>query len=161
MLLSRVLPKSQDPDLARTQAVFITLGLIVLALALPFWLSNFFPNGTPDTTKSLITGAVVVLISWDMVNDIVGAAISAAKKKSIDDYLENNSSDGIRKKQDLEFYAMLPIHSRRGSLSLERVHDEQELKRIKRNVIARELIVITLGNDDELLKAIALRACLK
>ena len=161
MLLSRILPKSQNPDFARTQAVFITLVLIVLALALPFWLSSFFPNGTPDTTKNLITGAVVLLISWDMVNDIVGAAISAAKEKGIKDYLKNNSSDGIREKQDLEFYAMLPIDSRRGSLSLERVHDEQELEVIKKNVIARELIVRTLGNDDELLQAIALRACLK
>lgn len=161
MLLSRVLPKSQDPDLARTQAVFITLGLIVLALVVPFWLSSFFPDGTPDTTKNLITGAVVLLISWDMVNDIVGAAISAAKEKGIEDYLKNSSSEGIREKQDLEFYAMLPIDSRRGSLSLERVHEEQEFKRIKRNVLARDLIVRTLGNDDELLQAIALRACLK
>lgn len=161
MLLSKVLPKSQDPDLAKTQAVFITLGLIVLALALPFWLSNSFPDGTPDSIKNLISGAVVLLISWDMVNDIVGTAISAATKKSIEDYLKDNSSESIREKQDLEFYAMLPIDSRRGNLSFERIHKEQELKMIERNVIARNLIVINLGNNDELLKMIALRACLK
>jgi|GEM_PF-2007795 len=83
-------------------------------------------------------------------------AIDAAIEEGIQQYPPDRE---ILAKQELEFYALLPLDLRRGNSSILRLRDDIDLENVQSNALARELILRVLGGENDLLNAIAGRAC--
>lgn len=175
MIFSKILPKSQNPDLAKTYAVFTVLFLIFtafivalfLAFALPLLVSHSIDKDAPESTKlainvvsTLVTSGLLAFISWDMVNEMIGSAIQAAVKEIIVDYQSRHTSEAILNRQNLE-YSSAVSHISKQEINLLSQIVEKSPHQILHRRFAREAVIRGLAYDDKFLLGIALSASRK
>jgi ABC-type xylose transport system permease subunit len=112
MIVSRL---SRKPD--KNWAVFTALFLIFIS----FVIASLLPSLKGTQNLELIFTSLFVLISWDMVNAMVGGAIDqaveSANQQNIDN-LKANTQEEYLKKQDAEFQAWVSSKYVRSSYSL-------------------------------------------
>lgn len=176
MIFSKVLPKSQNPGLARTYAIFTTLFLIViafilalfLAFGLPLLLSHWLDKDTPESIKStinvlicLVTSGLLVFISWDMVDSMIGSAIQAAVDELIEDYKSRHTSEAIIERQNLEFLSAVSLISKQQTNLTLKIAIEQSSHQVLDRRFARDAVMRGLAYDDRFLRGIALSASRK
>lgn len=117
MILSRVIPKTRNPEFAKNTAVLMSLILIFaaflissfLAFGLPVVLPRILPENASESTEltvqvltSLITGGLFLFVSWDMVYGLVGSAISAAAEKEFHERIQPHLEDIKACRKDLD-----------------------------------------------------------
>lgn len=179
-LISRLLPKSKNPELAKTYAVFTALFLIFLsyfvALGLAFGLPIILSKILPDTASkdielyvSIALGVVVtaffVWMSWDTVDAMVGTAIKADAEdtkqrleKKLEQYKAENAEKEYVKRQNLEFVSVVLKDLSNEPIEGTEKYSDESLRQAFRRRIARDAILRELAYNDVLLKKIALEA---
>lgn len=178
-LISRFLPKSEDPDLAKNQAVFTAIFLIfggcmiipLLYFVLPEWLSNNLPNSmSPDSKKNIIAFAPIlltlacILFSYDMINAMIVSAIKAdvnlskrsmeldilSLEEEFEEYKKKIAGNEEVKNQELEFRLYYNSLMRRKDEYIDQPMSQSFRKRFVRDAIIRGL-----AHNDDLLDKIA------
>jgi len=179
-LISRFLPKSKNPELAKNQAVFTTLSLVFLsycvALCLAFGLPILLPKILPDNASEAVKlyiqialGAVMTVfflwMSWDTVDAMVSSAIradvSVTEKRlaeELEQYKAENSEKEHIKRQNLEFTAIVLEDSSSEIIDGLEGYSDKALRQAFRRRVARDFIIRELAYNDALLKKIAIEA---
>lgn len=179
-LISRFLPKSEDPDLAKNQAVFTAIFLIfggcmiipLLYFVLPEWLSNNLPNSmSPESKKNIIAFAPIlltlacILFSYDMINAMIVSAIKAdvnlskrsmeldilSLEEEFEEYKKKIAGNEEVKNQELEFRLYYNSLMRRKDEYIDQPMSQSFRKRFVRDAIIRGL-----AHNDNLLEEIAI-----
>lgn len=169
MILSKFFPHPR-----KRGAVFTTILLIGLALLIGISLS-LIPYilaalNVPEDKRKIVDSFLPVLIpvtfvifSWDMVNDIVGGAITTESRnladEEIEKYKEKCSSERSKDRQVKEFLAIIPQDNRFGEEFTLSIEDYDNFKDIKRKFLVRDSIFRSLFFKELLLKGIALESC--
>ncbi|BAU13043.1 hypothetical protein LEP3755_35790 [Leptolyngbya sp. NIES-3755] len=162
MVLSRVRYRKRLRT-SKEWAVATTLFLIFAAFVLSRWLSKTFEN---DSGLELVYAGLMLAFSWDMVHALVVGAIEDAKDKELKERDKTQTSEGVLERQNWEYYALieknvpLRFDFKRGNPSLKLWSDSSHLELLE-DSLAHDEIGRALGDEDELLQNIALRACLE
>lgn len=179
-LISKFLPKSEDPDFAKNQAVFTAIFLIgggcmsilLLYFVLPEWLSNNLPNSmSADSKKNVIAFAPIlltlalILFSYDMINAIIVSAIKAdvnlckknlestilSLEKEFEEYKKARDGNEEIINQELEFRRSITM-----AMTRKNGYTDQPMSQSFRKRFVRDAIIRGLAHNDDLLEKIAL-----